>query len=470
MQLPLYKAWVMRKILILSLIVFSIAFTAFIQDRFSDLPVSIQRSPQRKGNAASGWNYLVNGNYVNSGFPFSYYLPLIGKNDRHLFLREGKNNDVAFYFNVIKGVNNKNIVVPNCLQCHAEVFDGKLIIGLGRATGNFTNKQPYGSPVFQDVMNYLFKKIAPGNYAAAEQFIKSAKSVRSEFLTRAYGSNPGARLTATLMNHHNPNSLEWSNHSYFNLTSSIIPSDVPAWWLLKKKAAMYYSGEARGDFGKFMMVSSLLTLTDTLQAKEIDGHMPDVLAFIEDLTSPPYPKKINQLKAKEGEKIFTKMCSSCHGTYGNKSSYPNLLIPQSITGTDSLLWQNNFDDPMVVNWYNQSWFSKGPHGGTIIPYNGYIAPPLDGIWITAPYLHNGSVPTLEALLNSRLRPKYWSANFNHPQYDYNKLGWKYSVKQKPGNVSVYNTTLPGYGNYGHYFGDALTDEERQAVIEYLKTL
>ena len=35
---------------------------------------------------------------------------------------------------------------------------------------------------------------------------------------------------------------------------------------------------------------------------------------------------------------------------------------------------------------------------------------------------------------------------------------------------IYNTTLPGYGNYGHYFGDKLTGEERKAVIEYLKTV
>ncbi|HEY6956285.1 MAG TPA: hypothetical protein VI385_13630, partial [Flavisolibacter sp.] len=99
-----------------------------------------------------------------------------------------------------------------------------------------------------------------------------------------------------------------------------------------------------------------------------------------------------------------------------------------------------------------------------------IAPPLDGIWITAPYLHNGSVPTLEALLNSKLRPKYWSRNFDKPEYDYANPGWKFKVEEGPGNTSVYNTTLAGYGNYGHYFGDKLSDEERKAVIEYLKTL
>jgi hypothetical protein len=80
------------------------------------------------------------------------------------------------------------------------------------------------------------------------------------------------------------------------------------------------------------------------------------------------------------------------------------------------------------------------------------------------------VPSLEALLNSKLRPDYWSRNFDRPQYDYEKLGWVYTEEKGPGSTSVYNTRLPGYGNYGHYFGDALSDEQRKAVLEYLKTL
>jgi hypothetical protein len=51
------------------------------------------------------------------------------------------------------------------------------------------------------------------------------------------------------------------------------------------------------------------------------------------------------------------------------------------------------------------------------------------------------------------------------------VGWKYWVKEVPGNKkNIYNTDKPGYGNYGHYFGDMLTEKERKAVIEYLKTL
>ena len=54
--------------------------------------------------------------------------------------------------------------------------------------------------------------------------------------------------------------------------------------------------------------------------------------------------------------------------------------------------------------------------------------------------------------------------------DYEKAGWKFAVHDAPGGTTVYNTNLPGYGNYGHEFGDKLTNKERKAIIEYLKTL
>jgi hypothetical protein len=135
-----------------------------------------------------------------------------------------------------------------------------------------------------------------------------------------------------------------------------------------------------------------------------------------------------------------------------------------------MLNESNYQNSNMVDWFNNSWFGKGANPGKLVPYNGYIAPPLDGVWITAPYLHNGSVPTLDAVLNSRERPPYWTRDFSKTEYDYEKLGWKYMVPDKPGSKSCYNTKLPGYANTGHYFGDVLTDEERKAVLEYLKTL
>jgi mono/diheme cytochrome c family protein len=218
------------------------------------------------------------------------------------------------------------------------------------------------------------------------------------------------------------------------------------------------------------MASNLLTVNDTSESAEVDSHMPDVLAYINSLEAPKYPKPIDAALAEKGRIIFSTTCSECHGTYGKEGQYPNLLIPQATIQTDSLLQASNYSNPEFIDWFNKSWFSSGDHPGKLVPFKGYLAPPLDGVWITAPYFHNGSVPTLEAVLNSSIRPKYWTRDFDKPQYDYDNPGWKFVMFDTLGDKLIYNTTLPGYGNYGHYFGDKLSDKERKAVIEYLKTL
>ena len=209
---------------------------------------------------------------------------------------------------------------------------------------------------------------------------------------------------------------------------------------------MFYNAFGRGDFGRFLMASNLLTVNDTSESAEVDAHMPDVLAYINSLQAPAYPKQINGLLAEQGKIIFNNNCSSCHGTYGKEGQYPNLLIPQSIIQTDSLLQASNYNYPEFIDWFNKSWFSSGEHPAKLVPFKGYLAPPLDGVWITAPYFHNGSVPSLEAVLNSGMRPKYWYRDFNKPQYNYDNPGWIYSAFDKADSRLIYNTTLPGYGN------------------------
>jgi mono/diheme cytochrome c family protein len=233
---------------------------------------------------------------------------------------------------------------------------------------------------------------------------------------------------------------------------------------------MFYNGFGRGDFAQYLMASNLLTVKDSSEARSVSKHFGDVLAYIVSLQPPKYPKPIDKELALKGEIVFIDNCSRCHGTYGKNESYPNLLIPIGIVQTDSALIKSNQQNPQFIAWFNNSWLSQGITPAKLVPFNGYIAPPLDGVWITAPYFHNGSVPNLGAVLNSKLRPTYWQRNFKKPEYDYENVGWKYEQKDKPELKKTYNTTLYGYGNYGHYFGDHLSDADRKAVIEYLKTL
>jgi hypothetical protein len=101
--------------------------------------------------------------------------------------------------------------------------------------------------------------------------------------------------------------------------------------------------------------------------------------------------------------------------------------------------------------------------------DGYANQPLDGIWIRAPYLHNGSVPDMAALLEPpEDRPTSFFRNYD--VYDYDRVGF---VTQGPEAEAVgwrFDTSVRGNGNGGHVYGTDLPSDEKAALLEYLKTL
>ncbi len=129
-------------------------------------------------------------------------------------------------------------------------------------------------------------------------------------------------------------------------------------------------------------------------------------------------------------------------------------------------------DKMVAH-YNTTWFAEHYKGDEEM--TGYQAPPLDGIWATAPYLHNGSVPTLYQLLKSSERPAKFlrPASTGFENYDTAKVGWKAEPADKDSKVEpkrIFDSSRWGLGNKGHTFGDKLGEDQRMDLIEYLKTL
>jgi mono/diheme cytochrome c family protein len=259
--------------------------------------------------------------------------------------------------------------------------------------------------------------------------------------------------------------------------------DVPAWWLLKKKRTIYHTGTGHSRSVRSLMQFMLVpTVGPETFAKE-EATFADIQAYLLNLTPPKYPYPIDRRLAARGEKLFNQTCARCHGTYGAKWTYPNKIVPIDEIGTDRTRY-----DGFAREWgefYNKSWFAQekradGKVGYPVTGSVGYQAPPLDGIWATAPYFHNGSVPTVYHVLNSKTRPKIYTRSFRTGKEDYDpvKLGWKVRVLQRGPDPDlpaleqrkVYDTTQPGRGNGGHTFGDDLTERQRRAVIEYLKTL
>ncbi len=130
----------------------------------------------------------------------------------------------------------------------------------------------------------------------------------------------------------------------------------------------------------------------------------------------------------------------------------------------------------MIAHYNATWFGESWPADAVM--KGYQAPPLRGIWATAPYLHNGSVPTLHHLLKSSDRP----SRFLRPPstdlkfYDRVNVGWSFTHMDAPAGLMAeqrhdfYDSARYGLGNSGHTFGDKLSNGARNDVIEYLKTL
>ena len=98
----------------------------------------------------------------------------------------------------------------------------------------------------------------------------------------------------------------------------------------------------------------------------------------------------------------------------------------------------------------------------------YKGRPLQGIWATAPYLHNGSVPNLWELL---LPPAKRSTTFNTGTREFDPKSVGYETAASAENSFVFKTDLDGNANAGHDYNNAgWTDAERWALIEYMKTL
>ena len=150
------------------------------------------------------------------------------------------------------------------------------------------------------------------------------------------------------------------------------------------------------------------------QAEKQIPHLQEAAKFLYRYEAPRFPGPIDQDKAQKGQALFTSRCSMCHGTFSNDlshpilMSYPNRLVDEDTNGTDPNRWEGITDNLLE--------FMKTPAGSIFASYvdvqrtGGYVAPILSGVWYTAPYLHNGSVPTLgiSCILNLA-RPSSWSA-------------------------------------------------------------
>lgn len=356
------------------------------------------------------------------------------------------------------GLFGRKALASDCLLCHGGSIFGKSYVGLPNTSLDMQSL--YADLVAADGM----PRKTPFNF------------------TTVRGTTEAGSMAVFLLEMRQPDLKLRAPALKLGLRPNLT-EDAPAWWLLHKKKTMYHNGgsDARSVRSIMQFMMSPLNVASTFHREE--ATFADIQQYIYSIRPPKYPLPIDHDLAAKGEKIFLDTCARCHGTYGENWTYPNKIIPLNEIGTDGTRF--NGISAEFGEYYNQSWFAQEKSGWLIdgykaMPTLGYQAPPLDGIWATAPYFHNGCAPTVWDVLNSKSRPKIFTRSYrtNEEDYESARLGWKVQVLDKGADESmsehqrrrIYDTTQPGRGNAGHTFGDKLTDAERRSVIEYLKTL
>ena len=340
-------------------------------------------------------------------------------------------------------------VVLDCLICHGGSLLGRSYVGLPNTANDL-------QPLFRDLTK------ASGLQPPPE--LIAVNRTRGLTNAGALGVLFIAFRNADLSPRSVPLALGWHKHPDL---------DAPAWWLLKKKQTMYCDGGMAAESTRSIMQFMLVPGRPREIVTAAEPVWDDIRRFILSVEPPKYPFPIDDAKAAKGKAIFNERCARCHGTYGPNGVYPNKIVPIGEIGTDRVRFDAITD--AARNHYNKTWYGeKHPAKKTA----GYQAPPLDGVWATAPYFHNGSVPTVYHVLNSKARPKCYRRKppDERSSFDSIRLGWRYDDVPPPVRFGksedrgLYDARRFGAGVEGHPFGDDLADQERFAVVEYLKTL
>jgi hypothetical protein len=210
--------------------------------------------------------------------------------------------------------------------------------------------------------------------------------------------------------------------------------------------------------------------------------------WLETAEPPRYPYPIDAPLAWQGKPIYQQLCASCHGTREapfrhnppRADELVGTVVPIEKIGTDrwrldSYTWLLAVNQSTLYAGYETDWGFERPYPQRFTHFRktaGYANSPLDGLWLRAPYLHNGSVPNLRELLEPAAdRTKVFFRG--NDVYDPQNVGFVSNVAELEGRSFFrFDTRLRGNSNGGHegpVYGTDLPAEQKRALLEYLKT-
>lgn len=215
-----------------------------------------------------------------------------------------------------------------------------------------------------------------------------------------------------------------------------------------------------------------------VKEKSVDHAAIDRVAdWLLDLRPAPSPYAGDPAMVEAGKGIYMAQCASCHGFqspdgYVFEGEYLGKVDSDTKLGADRSRLDSYTEK---LRDYQLTLFKNVDGGKYQFRYfrktDGYANLPLDGLWLRAPYLHNGSVPTLaDLLLSPERRPKAFVRGSD--MLDPRKGGFAAPACAPGAKVAkgfCYDTSVRGNGNGGHLYGTDLPDRDKDALVAYLLT-
>jgi hypothetical protein len=384
--------------------------------------------------------------------------------------------------------NGATLASANCFVCHAGAVNGLVVAGMG------SNSVVQQTPKLKSTRGDNYGQYVVWTFAS-----KLKDPAKTGLLT----SNEKTALVELMKN-------------------TLMPPVQPMpWWLMKYKVRDYWYGDGGpANAAHFSLNFTIASANvNELHAAHV-ASTAKALAFARETVSPIFPGSLDASLVQLGADLFHarkapadpsefEACFRCHGTYTKKPSSSDFSKPGSWSvdykGSEKLKDVGTDGEYNAVirkfqpitehisklkDYYDAQGTPELFPRHNPLPGIGYVPPPLVGVWATAPYFHNGSVPTIEAVLNSALRPEIWERNQNPRAYDLARVGMEFTAisradhdartkkaatalplsKAALDQTFIYDTKGFGRANTGHTFGDSLNAGERAAIIEFLKSL
>jgi mono/diheme cytochrome c family protein len=261
----------------------------------------------------------------------------------------------------------------------------------------------------------------------------------------------------------NPYKAMFPKETHFDTDDTVGTADLPSLWNQRMREGLWLHWDGNNNSLEERNKSAAIGAGATPDSLDL-AALDRVANWILDLKPPAFPpERIDAARAAAGRPIYQQNCASCHDI-----GQPRVGQVTDIADVGT--------DPERVRSFTPELVAQMNTIGTGKPWrfshfrktNGYAGMPLDGLWLRAPYLHNGSVPTLRALLWLDERPARFYRAYN--VYDWRAMGFVSSGPEAEKEGVAFDTSQRGNGNGGHTYGRDLSIQDREALIEYLKTL